>query len=88
MQMVIINKDDAADDQQNLIDKCAFSMLQDTEEDGVWNLMGGGKDDFYIYDATGALVEYLPYNSGKETNLSKEEGYATLKHAIKKAFGE
>ena len=48
--------------------------------------MGGGKDDFYIYDAQGKLVHFFPFKGEVETNLSKEEGYNNLKMAIKEVF--
>ena len=85
--MITINKGDAEEFQEKLLEKCAFPQLQDGEDELVWNMMGGGKDDFYIYDANGELVEYLPFNGEIDTNLSKEEGFAYLKNAIKNAFG-
>ena len=86
--MITINKGDAASYQQNLLDQCAFPQLQDTEDEAGWEIMGGGKDDFYVYDATGKLVAFLPYSGEVETNLSKEEGYNNLKNAIISAFGD
>ncbi len=82
VQFVSINKADAADHQEKLTDKCSFPLVQDLDGVDVWGLMGGGKDDFYIYDAGGNLVKYLPISGETDVNLSTEEGYASLKNAI------
>lgn len=66
----------------DLTDKCRFPVLQDTEGVGLWDLMGGGKDDLYIFDARGELAHYLPAKGEIGTNLSTPEDYAALKAAI------
>ena len=88
VQMITINKGDAASFQEKLLDQCAFPHLQDTEDEIGWEIMGGGKDDFYVYDTSGKLVSFFPFKGEVETNLSKEEGYNNLKNAIISAFGE
>lgn len=86
VQVIIVNKGDAVPFQEKLIARCAFPLLQDTEDNQVWDLMAGGKDDFYVYDASGELVHFFPFKGAVETNLSKEEGYNNLKNAILSAF--
>lgn len=82
VQMVTVNKGDAVSSQQKLLDRCAFPQLQDTEDEATWELMGGGKDDFYIYNRDGELTHFFPFKGAVETNLSKEEGYTNLKNAL------
>lgn len=77
-----VNKADAATNQQPLIDHCAFPLFQDTEAVNAWALIGGHKDDFLIYSATGKLVDYLPNGGDRVTNLSLHDGYDTVKAAI------
>ena len=33
-----------------LKNRVSFEVFQETEEEEVWNLMEGGKDDMYVYD--------------------------------------
>ncbi len=81
-----VNAVSGVNHQQNLIDKCSFPLFQDTEEQDVWGLHQGKKDDIYIYDATGLLRSFLPYAGAVQTNLSSEEGYNNLKTAILNAL--
>ncbi len=74
--------------QQKLIDECTYPLLQDTEDAGVWGLMNGGKDDFYIYDAKGYLWLHLPFVGEIDTNLSEEASYEVVKQLIKDAVEE
>ncbi|MDP6945025.1 MAG: hypothetical protein QF464_12805, partial [Myxococcota bacterium] len=53
VNFVSINKHDGVATQEEMVKHCAFPQLQDTEELDIWGQMGGGKDDFYIYDADG-----------------------------------
>ena len=80
--MVAVNKVDAAAMRADLTDACRFPVLQDTETVGLWALMGGGKDDLYVFDAEGRLTTYLPAKGETSTNLSTSEGYAAVKAAI------
>jgi hypothetical protein len=74
--------------QQKLIDECAYPLLQDTEEAGVWGLMNGGKDDFYIYDTKGFLWLHIPFAGVIDTNLSVEASYEVFKQLVKDAVDE
>ncbi len=82
VEFVAINASSALDDQQKLIDRCAFPLLQDTDEINVWGIQGGVKDDIYVYDTDGALRVFLPASGSTSTNLSSPQGYANLKNAI------
>lgn len=89
MQFVGINKADAAANQQDLINRCSFPLLQDTNEVKAWDVHHHGhKDDFLIYGADGALVDYLPSGGPRVTNLSTPEGYTNVKNAVLAALGK
>jgi hypothetical protein len=77
-----INKIDAESTQQHLIDLVDFTLFQDVAGVGAWEAMDGHKDDVYLYDAQGILLDYFGPSDPRETNLSIEAGYAALKSAI------
>ena len=54
----------------------------------MWALLGGGKDDIFIYDKSGALHTYLKHGGDVDTNLSTEDGATNLRNAILNAMGE
>jgi hypothetical protein len=83
VQFVLINSADAAGDQKNLVDRCAFPLFQDTKEVNAFGLHGGAKDDLYIYDKKGVLSAYLP-GSGEAgpTVLTSSPGYDNVYSAI------
>lgn len=82
--LVAINKSDAIEDQENLIQRGTFPILQDLDEVQAWALHHEGvKDDFYIYDEEGKLVDYLyAHDPDRSTNLGTDEGYDNVKNAI------
>ena len=86
IHVVAINASNAVEQQQELVDRCAFPLLQDTSEVGAWTLHAGKKDDFFIYDAQGRLVHHLPVDGDVPTALSTPDGYAAVKAAILEAF--
>jgi len=90
VMFVGVNSASAAgsEDQTNLTDRCRFALLQNLDEVGAWALMGGGKDDFYIYDVDGKLAHYFDAHGEVSTNLSTDEGYDALKDAILDVLGE
>ena len=87
VQFVTINAVSALETQQKLVDRCSFPLFQDTAEADVWGLHNGLKDDFYVYDRSGILVDYLPITGERSVTLSTAEGYANLKGAILDALG-
>lgn len=82
VQFVSINKHDGVETQEKIVAHCAYPQLQDTLELGIWDRMGGGKDDFYIFDTAGGLQTYLKFNGDISTNLSEPADYQTVKDAI------
>ena len=84
---VAVNVTSGIDYQDDLAAKCRFPLFQDLPELDLWGSHQGGKDDFFIYDASGALVAFLPASGEVETNLSTAPGYANLKAAILTAMG-
>ena len=83
VNFVSINKDDAVATQEEIVKHCSFPQLQDTEALGLWDLLGGGKDDFYIFDAEGKLQTYFRFFGSTSTTLSEPEDYQTVKQAIR-----
>lgn len=77
-----VNKNDAVDDQPELVSRCSFPLFQDLVEVDAWDLHDGHKDDIYIYDREGVLARYLPQSDELSMVLSTPEGYANLKSAI------
>ena len=73
-------KDEAK--QQQLVERCAFPLFQDQEEVDARALLGGDKDDIYVYDSTGHLFAYLPMDGDVPTELATDEGYEGMKGTI------
>ena len=82
VNFVTVNAVSGLEQQENLIKRCAFPLLQDQEDVDVWGLLQGNKDDFYVYDSQGVLAHYLPISGDINMNLSEDEGYNNLKTAV------
>ena len=78
---VVINTAGDELDQSLLIASGQYPMLQDSEQAGAWAEMGGGKDDFFLYDSSGTLVAYLPESATLDMVLSGEAGFSNLRAA-------
>tara|TARA_Y100001968_G_C18732520_1_gene425184 strand:+ start:210 stop:503 length:294 start_codon:yes stop_codon:yes gene_type:complete len=78
VNIVSINQASSANTQTALSDACTFPILQDTEEVGAWELLGGGKDDFFLYKSDGTLAVYLQARGAISTNLATPQGYANV----------
>ena len=87
VQFIAVNAISALETQHKLVERCAFTLFQDTEKDAVWDLQNGKKDDFYIYDKEGVLADFLPVTGDRSVALSTDEGYANLKNAILAVLG-
>jgi len=87
VNVVAINVIGAEDSQGLLTSRCSFELLQDTSDVNAWSLMGGGKDDIFVYRSGGRLAPggFLPAFGEVDTNLSTPEGYANVLSAIKNA---
>ncbi len=85
VDVVAINNIGGEASQEQLISRCSFDLLQDETEVGAWNLMGGKKDDIFIYREGGTLSPsgYLPMGGPLNTILSTVEGYQSVYDAIK-----
>lgn len=85
---VVINKADAADTQGKLTAQVSFAVLQDLETVLAWDYaLGGQKDDFFVYGKDGKLLDYLPFDGERDTNLQMSAGYHTLRSVVLKALG-
>ncbi|HIN85307.1 MAG TPA: hypothetical protein EYN06_02420 [Myxococcales bacterium] len=82
VDFVSVNAVSALEQQEKLINRCSFPLLQDQEDVDVWGLMDGKKDDFYVYDSQGVLAHFLPIGGDISVNLTEDEGYNNLKSAI------
>ena len=85
--MLIVNLTSQAERSDKLSDRCSFAVLQDTEEDAVWDLYQGKKDDIYIYGADGKLRSFFRTGDEPTSNLSTDEGYNHVREAIVEAVG-
>ena len=88
VEFVAINAASALSDQQPLLDRASFPMVQDLPEINVWGLHTGVKDDIYIYGPDGKLAEFLPTTGETSTNLSTTEGYDNLRAAIERVVAK
>ena len=80
---IVVNMVDAEETQQKLLDRASFPMVQDVADVGVWQLMAGKKDDFYVYGKDGKLARYLPISGANGSmDLSSDEGYNNLKDSV------
>jgi hypothetical protein len=86
VEFLAVNITSGVEAAPTLVEKCAFPLLQDTEDINVWNLLGGKKDDIYVFDADGNLTASLPVGGELSNNLSTAEGYGNLKAAIMEAM--
>ncbi|SVB54133.1 uncharacterized protein METZ01_LOCUS206987 [marine metagenome] len=77
-----INVTSGVEAQPLLAEICSFPLLQDTNEVAAWDLMGGSKDDMYIYGTDGKLLIYLKASSEISTRLSTIGGYANVRDAL------
>ena len=78
VSMVAVNQNGAESHQGSLSNVCAFPPFQDVDAVKAWGQHGGGKDDMFLYDSTGKLVQFLPINGSTPTNLSSADGYRTV----------
>ncbi len=84
--VVGINDVTAVPNQASLTARAAFPLFQDVPDVGAWDLEGGHKDDFFVYDRAGKLAAYLPNGGTLSTDLSTAEGYQNVKNAVLQAL--
>lgn len=83
LNFVVVNAKnaDSEKDRQALVESCSFAVFQDHPDFDIWKKNGGGKDDMYIYDPTGRLLEYIPHNA-LTTDLSTQANYNGLRDRL------
>ena len=82
VQFAIINGEFAKSSVTNLTDQCDFPVFQDTSKKDAWGQHDGFKDDMYIYDKEGKLVQFFPYGGDVSTNLSVPSDYEGFKNHV------
>jgi hypothetical protein len=84
IDVVAINVIGGEGTQALLAAQCSFDLVQDVPEVWAWALMGGGKDDLFVYREGGVLAPsgYLPFGGPVNTNLSTAAGYAAVRDVI------
>jgi hypothetical protein len=82
--VVAVNLQGQEATQSLLTARCSFDCVQDTAAANVWGLMGGKKDDFFIYRSGGGLGAggYLSAFGPISANLATREGYANVHNAV------
>jgi hypothetical protein len=85
--VVAINIVDAESSIQQLVIRSSYDVLQDERSIAAWRLLGGDKDDIFIYREGGSLAPggYLAAGGPLNTNLSTAAGYANVRDAIIRA---
>jgi len=68
-----------------LTEASTLPTFQSTWEVNAWDMHGGGKDDFLVYNSEGFLTAYFKGFEQPISDLSTEEGYNNLKEAILEA---
>lgn len=86
ISVIIVNKIGAESTQSSLTATCTFPLMQDVTDINAWALHEGGKDDLYVYDATGTLTAFLPFSGELSINLGSSVGYENVKNAVLAAF--
>ena len=82
INFVGINAVTGLDYQGTLLNVCSFPFLQDTSAVNAFGIMGGAKDDIYVYRADGSLAIYLKNGGSIDTNLSDGEGYSNVRDIV------
>ena len=80
VEFMAVNKADAVENQEVLAAQADFPMIQDSDELTAWAKMDGGKDDFFLYNATAPWPFICPRGT-VATALMTEVGYANLRAA-------
>ena len=68
------------DDQGQPVSRCTYPVFQDTSATDAWGMMGGGKDDLFVYTPDGTLSARLTAQDG--TDLQTEAGLKRVRDAI------
>ena len=82
VEFVTVNITTGIEKSDELTKRTSYPHFQDTAELGIWDLLGGYKDDFYVFDREGKLHTYLRFYGEVPTTLSEADGYNAVKQAI------
>ena len=101
LQLVVINQRGTAETVELLSQRTQAPILQDVESVMAWEamsspdpeeadaLIGGDKDDMYIYNERGELWRFLDDDDpAHKLNLSTPEGYTYLKETLIEGFSQ
>lgn len=82
VHMAIVNIANSSDPslQKNLIQKCSFPIFQDTSAVDAFAVMGGQKDDFFLYHSDGTLLEHMV--SVRNIAGADSPGYLRVRNAL------
>ncbi|MDF3065207.1 MAG: AhpC/TSA family [Polyangiaceae bacterium] len=85
VRIMSINSADGRSSRHKLVEACSFPLLQDTDEDRVWERLQGARDDHYVYTPDGTLDRFYDYAAGERVDPLSAPGKAALRDAIVKA---
>ena len=83
--VVGVNADSAVAYQSDFVSR-RLPLFQDQADVNVFELQGGQKDDFFVYDKQGTLAAYLPITGPRSTNLTTTDGYAYVRTVMSALF--
>ncbi|XP_077517059.1 selenoprotein P-like [Amblyomma americanum] len=61
LQFLVVNDRQSAHLREHLEQRVSFAVHQESEQEPVWSIMGGSKDDVFIFDRCGRLSYYVPF---------------------------
>ena len=63
LEFIIVNSklSHSQDKLHELTKRVSFDVYQETDEEEVWSVMEGDKDDMFVYDRCGRLTYYVPF---------------------------
>lgn len=57
-----------------------FPVYQDQTDVDVWRLLGGKRDDVFVYDKCGRLTEHIPFPRSSDSHAVEEAVLRTHLH--------
>lgn len=61
LQFLVVNDRQSAHLREHLEQRVSFAVHQESEQEPVWSIMDGSKDDVFIFDRCGRLSYYVPF---------------------------
>ena len=78
--------EEEVDEEGNVLHRCTFPLLQDTEEVDAHTAHDARKAEIYIYGSDGKLLEYYGASEDVKTAIGDEEGYQNMVKVIRRAW--